>query len=158
MSTVYAHALLKSDAVNGEIKFEQDSKGGPTTIKGVLKGLKPGNHGFHIHAFGDFSNGCTSAGPHFNPFNKEHGSSKDDNRHVGDLGNVTAGADGSVEINITDKLVSLIGPNSVIGRAVVVHADEDDLGKGGHDDSKTTGHAGARLACGVIGISPAPKA
>jgi Cu-Zn family superoxide dismutase len=40
-----------------------------------------------------------------------------------------------------------------LGRAFVVHADEDDLGKGNFEDSKTTGHAGARLACGTIGIS-----
>lgn len=36
--------------------------------------------------------------------------------------------------------------------ALQVHADEDDLGKGGFEDSKTTGHAGGRLACGVIGV------
>lgn len=54
---------------------------------------------------------------------------------------------------LIDGLLSLIGANSVIGRAVVVHAGEDDLGKGGHDDSLTTGHAGGRVACGVIGIS-----
>ena len=57
------------------------------------------------------------------------------------------------QFRISDSLVSLIGVNSVIGRAFVVHADEDDLGKGGHSDSLTTGHAGGRLACGVIGIA-----
>lgn len=60
---------------------------------------------------------------------------------------------GEAEVNISDHQVSLIGANSVIGRAIVVHAGEDDLGKGGHEDSLTTGHAGARVCCGVIGIS-----
>jgi len=50
-------------------------------------------------------------------------------------------------------LIQLYGPNSIVGRATVIHADEDDLGRGKFEDSKTTGHAGARLACGVIGLS-----
>jgi Cu-Zn family superoxide dismutase len=126
--------------------------GGPTTIKVTISGLKPGKHGFHVHAFGDLTDGCTSAGPHFNPFGKTHGAPSDDTRHVGDLGNVEAGADGKVETTITDHLVSLIGQHSVIGRSIVVHELVDDLGKGGHELSLTTGNAGGRLACGVIGI------
>ena len=73
-------------------------------------------------------------------------------RHVGDLGNVTAGDDGKAPIDIKDKQVTLTGPLSVIGRTMVIHADVDDLGKGGHELSSTTGNAGGRLACGVIGI------
>jgi len=57
------------------------------------------------------------------------------------------------KIALSDRLISLEGPNSIIGRTLVVHADPDDLGRGGADDSKTTGHAGARLSCGVIGLS-----
>ena len=57
---------------------------------------------------------------------------------------------------ITDRLVKLSGETSVIGRAIVVHADRDDLGRGGFPDSLTTGHAGARVACGVIGIAATP--
>ena len=49
--------------------------------------------------------------------------------------------------------IYLTGNDSIIGKAVVCHKDNDDLGKGGFDDSKTTGHSGARLARGVIGIS-----
>lgn len=52
-----------------------------------------------------------------------------------------------------DKQISLIGPYSIVGRSVVVHAGTDDLGKGGHQDSLTTGNAGGRAACGVIGIA-----
>ena len=74
-------------------------------------------------------------------------------RHAGDLGNIDA-ADEKAIINKTDKEISLFpGKGCIIGRSVVVHADPDDLGRGGYADSKTTGHAGARLACGVIGFA-----
>lgn len=122
-------------------------------MKGEITGLGKGQHGFHVHEFGDNTNGCISAGAHFNPLNHEHGAPSDSNRHVGDLGNVVAGDNGVAKINISDKLISLEGEYSIIGRTVVVHADPDDLGKGGHELSKTTGNAGARLACGVIGIT-----
>jgi len=122
-------------------------------VTGQLTGLTPGQHGFHIHKFGDNTNGCTSAGPHFNPFGKTHGAPGDETRHVGDLGNVTAGEDGVANVNIKDSLLSLAGPHSIIGRTVVVHEGVDDLGKGGHELSPTTGNAGGRAACGVIGIS-----
>lgn len=88
-----------------------------------------------------------------NPHNVEHGGPDHSVRHVGDLGNVTAGADGVARINIKDKIISLQGGHNVIGRTVVVHADPDDLGLGGHELSKSTGNAGGRLACGVIGVS-----
>jgi Cu-Zn family superoxide dismutase len=152
---VRASCVFSGEA-KGVFVFEQDTKGGPTTITGTVTGLRPGKHGFHIHQFGDLSNGCTSAGAHFNPFGKVHGAPGDETRHVGDLGNVDANADGKAEVNITDHLVSLIGPTSVIGRALVVHADVDDLGKGGHELSLTTGNAGGRVGCGVIGIAGPP--
>ncbi|XP_021380072.1 superoxide dismutase [Cu-Zn]-like [Mizuhopecten yessoensis] len=122
-------------------------------LTGEISGLAPGNHGFHVHEFGDNTNGCTSAGSHFNPEGKVHGAPGDEERHYGDLGNVMAGNDGVAKFDLTDKLVTLKGQHSVIGRTLVIHADVDDLGQGGHELSKTTGNAGARLACGVIGIA-----
>ena len=93
---------------------------------------------------------CNSAGPHYNPFNKTHGAPEDEERHVGDMGNIVAGEDGVAEGTLEDRLIMLSGEYTVIGRSIMVHADEDDLGKGGHELSKTTGNAGARLACGEI--------
>ena len=101
------------------------------------------------------SEGCKTAGPHFNPFGKTHGSPTKEERHVGDLGNVVAGEDGVAKYEIEDHLVQLTGENTVIGRSFVVHAGIDDLGEGGHELSPTTGNAGGRLACGVIGLSAA---
>ncbi len=78
------------------------------------------------------------------------GGPTDEDRHVGDLGNIEAGADGVSEGRIVDNLIKLSGEYTVIGRSVMVHADPDDCGKGGHKDSLTTGNAGARIACGEI--------
>ena len=47
-------------------------------------------------------------------------------RHVGDIGNVTADASGRVSIAFEDPVVQLSGPNSIVGRSVVIHADADD--------------------------------
>lgn len=135
-------------------KWKQ-SENEPVTVSGEIKGLQPGKHGFHVHEFGDNTNGCMSAGPHFNPYKKEHGAPNADVRHVGDLGNIEADPSGSAKISITDSLISLHGPDSIIGRTVVVHADTDDLGLGGHELSKTTGNAGGRIGCGVIGLASA---
>ena len=93
---------------------------GKTKVTGSVEGLKPGNHGFHIHQFGDYSAGCVSAGPHFNPAGKEHGGPADAKRHAGDLGNVVADETGTATIDITDAQIPLTGPDSIIGRSVVV--------------------------------------
>lgn len=82
----------------------------------------------------------------------DHGGPEDGRRHIGDLGNVES-KDNIAHYMIKDKLIRLSGEYSVIGRSFVVHANEDDLGKTDHPESKTTGNAGARLACGVIGLS-----
>ncbi|KAI7869549.1 superoxide dismutase [Spinellus fusiger] len=151
---VKAVAVIRGDSpVKGVILFSQETENGPTTVEVEIRGLTEGKHGFHIHEFGDNTNGCTSAGPHFNPHGKTHGAPEDEERHAGDLGNVVADKNGDATLKITDNHVKLIGPQSIIGRTVVVHAAEDDLGKGGHELSKTTGNAGDRWACGVIGVT-----
>ena len=146
--------LTGSGSVKGNITLSQEKESSPIRIHVSLIGLPPGGkHGFHIHEFGDISGGCASTGGHYNPFNKTHGAPTAKERHVGDLGNVQADAYGSVSVTFTDSQFSLYGPCSVLGRGIVLHNGTDDLGLGGHNLSMTTGNAGARLACGVIGLS-----
>jgi len=139
--------LQHSDTVKGTILLMQ-APGTPTLIKGTITGLTPGEHGFHIHEFGDMSKGCESMGAHYNPDGVDH--SDIEQGHVGDLGNITADESGVAKVNIASNRIDLMGDRSVIGRGIVVHADEDDLGKGGDEESLKTGNAGDRLACGVI--------
>lgn len=147
-TTVIAQCELQhSDKIKGTILLMQ-TPGTPTLIKGTITGLQPGEHGFHIHEFGDMSKGCESMGGHYNPDDEMHGNLE--KGHVGDLGNITADDNGTASFSIQANRVDLIGERSVVGRGIVVHANPDDLGKGGDEESKKTGNAGDRLACGVI--------
>ncbi|ORZ07953.1 superoxide-dismutase [Lobosporangium transversale] len=153
--TVKAVCVFRANDKNvtGTIHFTQENEAAPVHVQAELGGLPQGKHGFHVHEFGDNTNGCLSAGAHFNPHGQTHGAPDAAVRHAGDLGNVTADANGKATLNITDSQIKLIGPHSIIGRTIVVHENEDDLGLGGHELSATTGNAGGRLACGVIGIT-----
>jgi Cu-Zn family superoxide dismutase len=132
--------------VHGVLHFTSVSGG--VHITGQVEGLPAGEHGFHIHEYGDCSAGDgTSAGGHFNPAGAPHGGPDATPRHVGDLGNLTADTQGMATYDRVDAVVRLDGPHGVIGRGVIVHAGRDDL------TSQPTGAAGARLACGVIGIA-----
>jgi len=139
--------LEHSDTVKGTILLMQ-APGTPTLIKGTITGLTPGEHGLHVHEFGDMSKGCESMGGHYNPDGVDHGDLEQG--HVGDLSNITADDDGTASFSIEAKRIDLIGERSVVGRGLVVHADQDDLGQGGDEESLKTGNAGDRLACGVI--------
>src|ERR1041385_3613916 len=113
---------------------------------GTITGLTPGKHGFHIHEKGDCSapDGA-SAGGHFNPDQKAHGAPDAAEHHAGDLGNIEADASGTAKVSIHMNGITLgSGANSVMSKAIIVHANEDDL------KTQPTGNAGARVACGVI--------
>ena len=135
----------EGNEVTGTVTFTKSGDG--VKIVANVKGLTPGKHGFHIHQYGDCSApDGTSAGGHFNPEGVDHGGPDANVRHVGDLGNLEAGDDGTANLEYTDNMVRLTGEHGIIGRGIIVHAGEDDL------TSQPTGAAGARVACGVIGI------
>ncbi|UJR22136.1 hypothetical protein I4U23_025200 [Adineta vaga] len=155
-----ANLHVDSAAVGiGTLLFHQRDPTSPVRIVGIIDGLKSNTvHGFHVHR-DPLMNGelnCTAAGPHLNPYNTLHGPREADikNRHIGDLGNLTANENGIIIVEITDSIIDLYNATrSIANRTVVLHAIRDDGGKGGFPDSNTTGNAGARIACGVISLT-----
>ena len=136
----------KDSKVSGDVTFTK-VEGGVHVVAHV-SGLAAGSHGFHVHEFGDCSApDGSAAGGHFNPTGHKHGAPGDADRHAGDLGNVEAGADGTATLDVVDKTLALEGPESILGRGLIVHANADDL------KTQPTGNAGGRLACGVIGAA-----
>jgi Cu-Zn family superoxide dismutase len=142
-----AVAVIDTGKIKGTIVFTE--KENYVSIRIDIIGLKKNaKHGFHIHESGDLRDGCKSCCAHYNPEKTEHAGLE--GGHAGDLGNIKTDDDGIVDMTIrTDKFLV----DEILGRSVIIHEDEDDLGKGTFEDSKTTGHSGARIACSVIGIS-----
>ena len=136
----------ENSRVSGTVVFTQAADG--VQVSATISGLALGKHGFHIHEFGDCSApDGTSAGGHYNPDGHPHAGPYDSERHAGDLGNLEADKSGRAQYIRMDTILTIGGPKSIVGRAVIVHAREDDL------SSQPTGNAGGRMACGVIGIS-----
>jgi Cu-Zn family superoxide dismutase len=132
---------------HGVVHFTQD--GDSVKVVADLEGLEPDHkHAFHIHQYGDCSAADgMSAGGHYNPEGHQHGLPDSENRHAGDLGNVQADSEGKAHYEIAVSNISVQGQkNPIIGRAVIVHAKPDDGGQ-------PVGNAGARIACGVIGVA-----
>lgn len=146
MATAVAtlHPTASTEGMSGTVTFTEVE--GSVNIVAHIEGAPTGVHGFHIHEVGDCSaSDFTSAGGHFNPASVDHAGPEAPVRHAGDLGNLTIGEDGSAHLELMSDLITLgEGENSVMGRAVIVHQDADDL------TSQPTGAAGARIACGVI--------
>jgi Cu-Zn family superoxide dismutase len=133
----------QGSTVKGRVTFTKMDTG--VRILADVTGLAPGKHGFHIHDKGDCSApDAMSAGGHFNPYGTTHGGPLADMRHIGDLGNLTADAQGHAHLDVVDVRISFEGLSSILGHAVIVHAQPDDL------VSQPVGNAGPRLACGVI--------
>ncbi|MGD0711295.1 MAG: superoxide dismutase family protein [Bacteroidales bacterium] len=136
----------QGNKASGVINFIATDSG--IKVTGNIQGLTKGKHGMHIHECGDCSaTDGSSAGGHFNPMGKNHGGPMDMNRHEGDMGNIMANDSGKAHIEYIDKMLSFEGDNSIIGRSVIIHKSEDDF------KTQPTGNSGARVACGVIGIS-----
>ena len=153
MSAVAYFPENQPNQVAGNVIFESAKDG--VVVRAYFSKLPPGEHGFHIHKAGDLrGEGCKGACDHYHvgpPVNHGGPPNSSGPRHTGDLGNISKSP--------FYKLYELKGVdiNDLYGRSLIVHADPDDLGKGPHADSKTTGHSGARIACSIIGRVSAPN-
>ncbi|XP_005485028.1 extracellular superoxide dismutase [Cu-Zn] [Zonotrichia albicollis] len=136
--------------VTGQVLFRQSYSYGRLEALFYLDGFPLDNNqssrAIHIHELGDLSNGCDSTGGHYNPFRVNHP------RHPGDFGNFLP-KEGKIRKYKTNLSATVFGPYSIMGRSVVIHEQEDDMGKGNNKASLENGNAGKRLACCVIGIS-----
>ncbi len=131
--------------VHGMIMFSRI--GDAVRVEADVFNLSPGDHGFHVHQWGDISSADGSAtGGHFNPSGHSHGGRGAIDRHAGDLGNLHADASGYAHLDFIDDHLKLSGDTSVVGRSIIIHAGADDF------TSQPSGAAGARIAQGVIGI------
>jgi Cu-Zn family superoxide dismutase len=139
--------------INGTVHFTQSPRN-TVKIDVNINGLsKNAMHGFHVHQYGDLTDGCTSMCAHYNPFDKTHGGPFMENRHVGDLGNLYTDKDGVANYTFYDNVIQLEGAYSIIGRGLIIHENPDDCGQGMNKESLITGNAGKRIACAVIGYA-----
>ena len=150
-----AVAVFHDKKIIGTVYFTEDIENHHVLIDIHLQGLKKNAlHGFHVHEAGDLTDQCTSMCAHLNPYGKTHGGPGKKERHVGDLGNLVADSEGCAKYRMVDNQIKLRGQKAnILGRGLIIHADEDDLGQGGDADSLKTGNAGKRIACAVIGYS-----
>jgi superoxide dismutase, Cu-Zn family len=133
----------------GTVHF-QELADGAVEVQVDLTGVPAGTHGFHVHEFGSCANNGEAAGGHFNPTNQPHASPEAVSHHAGDFGNVTADANGEVHTRFTTRSIMVSTDiRSVVGKAVILHANRDDL------TTQPTGNAGGRIACGVAQLHDA---
>lgn len=159
----------EGDKLDGYVLFYQSERDHPVKVRVFLDGLDQGPHGFHVHERGydSFSASmneedcCESMGGHFNvgpKWSPEHPEGTPHGEHNGDLCfNIIPSPEGLVDIKFSSNKISLFeGEKCIIGRGLVIHEDEDDKGVGIYEDedkvieSKKTGNAGGRIACGNI--------
>ena len=144
-----AVAVFRTDAVVGEVEATATDHG--THLCATFTSLPPGPHGFHLHTAGDLrGTGCQGLCEHYDKGNHCHGDgphSKGE-RHTGDLGNIQMRNKKKITRHYDLKGVRV---SDLWGRSIIVHADRDDLGKGGEEDSLITGHSGKRLGCALFG-------
>lgn len=131
--------------VQGWLKFS--ATGSSLRVTGEVNGLTPGTHGFHVHEFGDCASADgSSAGGHYAAVtSQKHGSPTMPGHHTGDMGNITADANGVAKIDATFTVPG--GVATILGRGLIVHEKGDDM------KTQPSGASGNRLACGVIGVA-----
>ena len=139
----------QGNTASGTATFVERS--GKLMVDGRFKGLTPGQHGIHIHEKGDCGAAdAMSAGGHFNPTGEPHGGPDSARHHGGDFGNMTADANGDATLTVTLDTTRIgiekSAPNTIAGKALVIHADPDDL------NGQPAGNSGKRVACGIIAM------
>lgn len=117
---------------------------GGISAMGNLAGLPPGEHGIHLHAVGQCTPPFETAGPHWNPTNKQHGSQNAQGPHLGDMPNLTIGADSSAHAMVNTPTAALDSLLDADGAAIVIHETADDY------RTDPSGNSGKRIACGVV--------
>lgn len=146
-----AELSAKSGAsLTGEAVFAATADGHSLTV--TVENAPPGPHAVHIHETGDCSAADgTSAGGHWNPEGVDHGAWGGDAHHLGDIGNMVVGEDGTGTIVLsTDRWTVGDGaPTDVLGKSIIVHVGADDF------TTQPTGAAGGRIGCGVIAAAGA---
>jgi superoxide dismutase, Cu-Zn family len=143
-----AVAVFSQDDIYGDVVVNNYRDG--VKVKAQFTKLPAGKHGFHIHKAGDLrGEGCHGLCEHYDIGNNSHGGTPDHNgeRHTGDLGNIEL-KNGKFEKEYYIKGIKI---SDLWGRSIIIHEDEDDLGKGGHEDSQITGHSGKRIGCAIFG-------
>uniref|UniRef100_A0A3Q0KTB6 Cu/zn superoxide dismutase,putative n=1 Tax=Schistosoma mansoni TaxID=6183 RepID=A0A3Q0KTB6_SCHMA len=149
--TVFSIATFVTPPYSGTVYFTKH--GSNLRVTGSVSGLPPKKLlGVHIHEYGALGNECNDAGPHFNPFNSDHGGLTGSPRHPGDFGNHYVGQHGVLNFDFDVDISSITKFDGFVGRAMVIHEKEDDLGKMNDEGSRKTGNSGKRLTCAVVGI------
>ena len=145
-----AIAVFQTPKLQGEVEFTPHGRS--VKVHAEFTKLPKGKHGFHIHKAGDLrGEGCKALCDHWHKGKPQsHGGAPGETheRHTGDLGNIEMPSSGPL---ILDIVLPNVHVEELWGRSLVIHEDEDDLGKGEEEDSHTTGHSGHRIGCAIIG-------
>lgn len=134
---------------HGFVRIKEAYSRGHLMFDVDLHDVSPGLHGCHCHSSGNDSCGPAGLCSHYNTTGVQHGDLNDPQAHLGDFGNLHFNRDG---VSKTSFVSNYLRYDDILGRSLVVHRDQDDLGLGPYEDSKTTGHSGPRILWGVIGI------
>lgn len=129
---------LSEKQISGTIRFIEQMD--LVKISGTVDGLPAGKHGFHVHS----GTSCDNPGDHYNPESKKHGAATEKENHTGDLGNLVADSTGKAQYELLDADLTLSGSQSVIGKALIIHLDEDKY------SPQPSGDSGEKIGCGII--------